>query len=332
MELVFKDLLTKWWQWGFLLLAIVSAAFLIVGLTSGDVTRPENGWLAAALYLGLAGFLAQPIWCAARSSHKYLLKVCVWTLVLVAVAIPFSFFFFFCFFESESSNYDKVLNVIPVLVAIWAAGLGWLVHFKLSTKAHRTNNSFSILMETRKSGEYLRRAEMVSKHFPPGSGVIGAPYDQFFDPKSGNRLYGRTVANAAALRAAQAQQAQPGAQGQQATQALAQAEANAAQLAIELEQLEAVNSMRYLLNYFEFMAIGIKVGDLDENLLYETIGPPVVAVFRRGESLVDYLNHTVTDKQRLAFIELKALVTKWEQQVNSDSADVANGKKPPSRA
>ncbi|MGR4875634.1 DUF4760 domain-containing protein [Pseudoxanthomonas sp. LARHCG66] len=288
MEFVVKDLITKcWWSWGFLIVAVISAAVLGSGMWHGNLTAIEKGWLGVLVYGSIAGFFVKPIWTAATSGHSHLLTVCIWSLFLVALFVPFSFFVFYSFFGHDPTRYDKVLNVLPVLVAAWAAGLGWLVHFRLSTKAHRTNNSFSILMETRKSAEYLRRAELFTKHFPPGMASIPQAYFQYFPADSIFRLH----------------------------------QAGPAPNAAQLEMAEAVQAMKYLLNYYEFMAVAISAGDLDEKLLYDTIGPPVVKMFNRSRNYVDYVSLNAPDKQKLTYIVLRKLVAKWEPQIQIDSAN-----------
>lgn len=286
MQHVFKDLVSKcWWPWFGFAVAVVSAFFLGSGLWRGDLTGLETGWLTVLTYVGLCVFLLKPIWCAAiDGGHKHLLTVCVWTFFLVVLFVPATSFAFYSFLGEDSAKYDKVLNVVPVFVAIWAAGLGWLVHFRLSTKAQRTNNAFSILMETRKSREFLDRAELVGKHFAPGSKTIPEEYRPYF----------------VSAKLSQTLRDEKEGEG--------------------FERARAVHALKYILNYYEFMAVGIKAGDLDEDLIYNTIGPPVLRIVERAKALIDQTNSCESDPQKFAFIEIVALCKKWKDRLADETA------------
>lgn len=297
MEFIFKDLVTKcWWSWVALAVAVGLAGITGTVIAHG-AAGPTQAWLAIAAYCSLCAFFARPLLNAAYAGHRHLLTVCVWSFVLVLLGIFLSFFAFFAFFGSEPQKYDKVLNVVPVFVAIWAAALGWLVHFRLSTKAHRTNNAFAIIMEMRKSGEFLKRYEAMTRHFPAGSDPIPNLYAEFFPGVELARMHRESMAS-----------------GEPADPA-------------RLDQAEAIQALKYVLNYFEFMAVGIKAGDLDEDLLYDTISSTVVRLYDRAKPLIDWTNQAAPGGagQPLAFIDLADLVAKWRPRLTQHIADRANG-------
>lgn len=294
MEFVFRDLVTKcWWSWVALAASVVCAVVLAA---SPVITDAQQAWLAIAAYVALATFFAFPLLEAAHAGHRHLLTVCIWSFVLVMLGIALSFYAFYRFTGDSPQKYDKLLNVVPVFVAIWAAAIGWLVHFRLSTKAHRTNNAFGILMEMRKSAEFLKRYEIVTRHFPSGTTTIPAEYCEYFP----------TTKLKALLEEAKRQ-------GREAD-----AEA--------MDKVEAIAALRYTLNYFEFMSVGIKAGDLDEDLLYDTISTTVVRLFERCQPLLDYVHAPMPGGagQPLAFIALAELVERWSVRLNNDIASQAN--------
>lgn len=299
MEHVFKDLVTKcWWSWLALLAAVIVAAFAGGGIANGALSQPAQGWLAVLAYLLLCIFFCHPLLKAANAGHRHLLTVLVWSFLLVVLFILLSFFAFYSIFgTAQPGGYDKVLNVVPVFVAIWAAAVGWLVHFRLTTKAHRTNNAFAIIMETRKSGEFLKRYELVMRHFPAGQGEIPESYRECFPT--------------AALR----DLIQSKSHGETVDEAL-------------IERAEAINALKYVLNYFEFMAVGIRAGDLDEDLLYSTISTTVVGICERSKPLLNYYHSPAPGggAQPLACADLVKLAERWRQRLNQDIADHANGK------
>lgn len=298
MEFVFKDLVTKcWWSWVALGFALVAFVITINGMANGSLSAPARGWSAIASYILLCLFFARPLIDAAHAGHRHLLTVCIWSFVLVLLGILLSFFAFYSIC-SDPTRYDKLLNVVPVFVAIWAAALGWLVHFRLSTKAHRTNNAFAIIMETRKSGEFLKRQELVAKHFPVGGGPIPDAYKPFFPARALSDLMKRRE------------------DGEEVSSA-------------DIERAEAINALKYVLNYYEFMAVGIKAGDLDEDLVYDTISTTVVGLFERAKPLMDFYNAAAPagGGQPLACTDLSRLATSWRARINQHIADHANGKR-----
>lgn len=284
MEHVFKDLKTPHiWAWGAL---IVAGVILVILFTNGSVPTPIKGWLALACHICLCIFLAPCVIRAANDDHRHLLTVILWSFVAVILGIVALYFAFFAIAGAEYAKYDKLLNVVTVFVAIWGAGVGWLVHFKLTSKAHRTNNAFAIIMETRKSSEFLKRGELVSKHFPPGSKTIPEAYRKYFSPS-----------------------------------AVARAMHDHEITTEEKEKAEATHALKYVLNYYEFMAVGIRAGDLDENLIYETIHPSVCAVFDRSKLFVEYLcdpNNPGGDST--TYCELKELVSRWKKRRSAQDA------------
>lgn len=280
MEHVFKDLkVSQPWAW----LALIVAGVLIVALVlSPALTASGRGFFAIAAYLSLAIYFWPCLLRAAHEDHRHLLTVVIWSFVLVILGIATSFYSFFSIAGEDYVKYDKLLNVVPVFVAIWAAAVGWLIHFKLTTKAHRTNNAFAIIMETRKSAEFLKRVEQINRHFPPGSTSIPKDYHEFFDPGSLKKLLdarasGQTVPDA------------------------------------DLEKAEAIVALKYVLNYYEFMAVGIRAGDLDENLVFDTICIHVIKLFERSSSLVNFAgNGDNSGGHPKSYCDLRALVQRWK--------------------
>src|SRR5699024_9695123 len=149
-----------------------------------------------------------------------------------------------------ASSSDKILNLLPVLVAIWAAGLGWLIHYRLTSKAHRTNHAFAMVMQMRTSVEFLERNELVSRHLPHSTG-IPEEYDKYFKHTAIREIY-----KAAAWDPEKVDK-------------------------LELEKAQAVAALKYVLNYYEFFAAGVKAGDLDEGLLLDTVSQIVIGMYER---------------------------------------------------
>lgn len=52
------------------------------------------------------------------------------------------------------------------------------------------------------------------------------------------------------------------------------------------DKSDAIQGLRYLLNYYEFIATGIRIGDLDEDFLFETVGGIVANLCNIGEHFI----------------------------------------------
>jgi hypothetical protein len=277
MENVFKDVrpdsLVKWLG---LVLFIVSGVVLLSNSQLDDFVR---GALALVVFFSLVLFFGPSLVQASQKNHEHVVSVCVWSFVLVVAGIATSIYAFFAFAGDQYLKYDKFLNLLPVVLAIWAAAAGWLVHFKVTTKAHRTNNAFSIIMETRKNTEFLKRNDLIAKHFPPGTKTIPEEYRKYFCAEKYAEV-------------ARAPDSTPG-------------------ILVEREKAEAVRAMKFVLSYYEFMAIGIKAKDLDEKLIFDTLRLVVIAQYKRARPLVDFC--TGPDGDCAIWCELKELVERWDK-------------------
>ena len=278
MEHIFEDLKTdRFWAWGALTLCVVLIVFLF---DLPALTSPGRGFVAIGAWLSLCVFLWPSLMKAAHEDHRHVLTVCIWSAVAMLIGIAAIVYGYYAITGTEYAKYDKLLNIVPVFVAIWAAALGWFVHFKLTSKAHRTNNAFSIIMETRKSSEFLRKQEVVTRNFPPGSGEMPPEYHPFLAGSSLKTLNADPTASQA-----------------------------------DKDKAEAVLALKYVLNYYEFMAVGIRAGDLDEALLYDTIHPSVCALFDRAQPLVVYMSTPSNPGgDATAYCDLKLLVGRWKKK------------------
>lgn len=285
MEHVFHDLKkAPLWAWAML---VAGAILLAAVVFNGSMSSVARGFCVIGAWVCLCIFLWPPLLKAAHEDHRHLLTVCIWSSIAMLTGIACVVYGFYSITGTNYTKYDKLLNIVPVVVAIWAAALGWLIHFKLTTKAHRTNNAFSIIMETRKSAEFLKKQELVTRHFPPGTDSIPTEYEAFFPASSLRQLLATEGADKT-----------------------------------NIERAEAVLALKYILNYYEFMAVGIRAGDLDEMLIYDTIHPSVCATFKRASSLVAFLSDpTKPGGDATTYCELKFLVGKWaKMRLTRDAA------------
>jgi len=71
------------------------------------------------------------------------------------------------------------------------------------------------------------------------------------------------------------------------------------------------------LNYYEFMAVAIELGDLEESIVYETMSPHVVGLYNRAYACIEYVRGR-DGGEPLAFEHLEILVGRWEKALKSE--------------
>lgn len=261
-----------------------------------EMYRPVIWGIIAIFFVGITGMAVHRCAC---HGHRSIGQVSFYSILLLCVTLAM---FYVIYFQvtgalpppargQATTSAERILNVPPVIAAIWAAGIGWYIHFQATAKGHRTNNALSLLMQTRTSKEFLQRSEAVQRVYPHGTRV---PAEAAAEASFG------------ALRAIEEQLKS---ETLDATDRAALVERSA--------RIEAVLALKYMLNYYEFMAVGLEKNDLDDGLLYDTIGIHVPSIYRRAESVVQSMRGPGTDI--LAFSALEPLVVRWEQQAIAES-------------
>lgn len=312
MEHIFKDIAAKHWvPWAGLAVAVVALAAVIFNPL---LTDSGKGYLVLVSYLGLVVFMWRSLLLAAHMDHRHLLTVCIWSFVMMALGIGAGFYGYMHIAGNSYPGLEKLLNnLVPVLVAIWAAAVGWLIHFKLTTKAHRTNNAFAIIMEMRKNSEIIKRFESASHHFPPGTGQIPAVYAPFFAASALRKA--KDAASEAQSQLVVIEQLPDGPIKVDLTR---NGKASLNTALAEVDKAEAIQALKFCLNYFEFMAVGIRAGDLDGDLLYSSISTAVVRLFDRAKPYIDFASDEGQGGHPDTFCDLKRLSAEWKARDRSD--------------
>jgi len=77
--------------------------------------------------------------------------------------------------------------------------------------------------------------------------------------------------------------------------------------------LESTTSMRYVLNYYEDMAIGIKEKVYDDQYLRESTAHTVIKIYDLCKPFISELNEY---RNKTAYKHLSLLVKKWRPKLN----------------
>lgn len=275
--------------------------FISVGLEISDqpVYEAIKPWGVLALgLLILWAILPSVVRCAGNSKYVWLVCGSSAFLLITTISIIYLSYFWAYSIEALPPGSERILTLPPVLAALWAAGMGWYVHFQAYSRNHRTTNSFNLLMQTRTSSEFLKHARRAAAVYPHGSKVKNE------DAK---------LIDSQSLSAARAEYRDAHAQSPKDLVRVRKASDN-------LHRATAAEGIKYLLNYYEFMAVGIKKKDLDEDMLYHTIGNTVCSVHDRALPFIAHLRAPAPDGcgQRLAMCQLTALVARWKDRLELD--------------
>lgn len=277
-------------------LIVVGVLFLVCfgfDLSDQPLYESVKAWGILVILAGLVwAILPATIRCASNS--KMVWVVCGSSSLLLTISIVAIFLAYFWSSQAGDSPKisDRILNLPPVLAALWAAGMGWYVHFQASAKNHRTTNSFHLVMHTRTSSEFLRRAKLATSMYPHGEGIPDADKDLIT-----SKAYSLAVGS---YRVAKS--------GGHPT----------AEILDKVRRARAADAMKYLLNYYEFMAVGIGKKDLDEESLYETLSVTVCSVYERSLPFIVYMRDPEGGDQPLAFEHLQGLVDRWGKRLLED--------------
>ena len=267
----------------FLALAILSVCLNLMN----DVLLTEHRvlWLIILTILYFSA-VVPPVATMTKHRHRHVLYVVLWGLISLAFFLVVFYLFFFALAQTseQQRQWDRILNLPPIFAAAIAAAIGWYAVHQFSAQNNRTNNSFSLVMQTRCNTEFVTQARYFSSAFPPPI-VLDQTYKPYFPAGMRGRLEYLKKIDASKLTPSEASELQ----------------------GIDEQIVLGMYAARYLLNFYEFMAYAIYAGDLDEGLLYESISPAVVGLFDRVKALRDYIN-VGANGDKLAFQHVQRLV------------------------
>ncbi|AWB66866.1 hypothetical protein C2869_10665 [Saccharobesus litoralis] len=155
--------------------------------------------------------------------------------------------------------------------------LGWFVQHQLTRQHNKTNHSLNVLLQMRVSEEFQEQTRLANRYYPSRSHTTISKED-VETYHSSNTVLSNT------------------------------------DLTDTQKKIQSISAHSYLLNYYEFLAYGIKSGVLDEELLFQTIGAVVIGHYQRAEQIVSYARN----KSKKTFSNLVELEERWKERRDFD--------------
>ncbi len=296
----------NWWCLAALIVIIV--AIIVMALNSSTHYETYRAWYYIAAAIIFFVTFTGPVFRVSRDTRdKGVVTVIFWGIIGLMVLL-WAFVASFAAFtlsntpsaiaaasNTADNSYDRLLNIVPALITIWAAGLGCYINHQITMKAHRTTHAFNLIMQTRTNSEYIRSLRAFQTLYPPRVKIS----------ESDARLYiAETITKIPEFERIRDGES---------------VDKEEKRVALEyIQKMEAIHAGKYLLNYYEFMARAIQGGDLDEGILYDTIGSTVIGVFKRCACLKDCSR----ESQPLVMQFLEPLVSDWEKRKKRDSSSL----------
>lgn len=274
-------------------LSIVCAIVVATLGGSHGISALLTGWGVVIVTAVFFGSFFRPLLAMASKGYETVFSVCVVGGFLLVCALTAFYLSYYLIIvngltaqsAAQGAAFDKLLNIPPLLLALWAAVTGWYVHFQLTCRNHRVSNAVSIVLSRSTNAEIRRRLDALRKYLPTKSHVDSLDTCFFMPDAMQIAKAGFDSADPVSLQ--------------------------------KMRMTQAVDALKYLLNYYEFMAVAIELGDLEESIVYETMSPHVVGLYERSSAFVAFVRGRLGGEP-LAFEHLDILVNRWKGALRAE--------------
>jgi len=255
----------SWIAFGLFLLLIFFALFCKFAASSAESAFYSKNY--AAFWYGAWGLLVVatigPMFNLAVERREVPLGV----LIGVGAAHVMVFILMSVVVLIQSGKVEAVTGLLAAVAAAVMVGIGWVVQYQSGSKASRRAHTFNVLMQSRLSSEFQAHIAKRVKHYPGGTAV----------PATDARLvYLDGVIEAVTEIEAQLQK-DLGRMSLEHHDSLRQAAD--VEIANIRSKAESLQSLKYLLNFYEFICAGLRMKELDEPLLRATLSDVAVGLY-----------------------------------------------------
>jgi len=172
---------------------------------------------------------------------------------------------------------SEFITAAVVWITISVAILGWIISYQITsirdqeTRKHtaiteRKNHTLNVLLQSRISDTFQQKLEKANSVYPRGANI---PLITSATPKLQAMLKHPGFITSTGIITI------PGGQELDITDD-------------DLKQAKAIEAIIYILNYYEFLSVGVTKDDIDEKLLYECLSGIFKSLNQRSKNLIDY--------------------------------------------
>lgn len=203
--------------------------------------------------------------------------------ILLGLVTIFAAFALAIFLLGEVAAQDFAYSLTASLLAAALVGLGWYFHYRVSTKASRKAHTINLLMASRLSEEFQQHLRNIRAAYDLDTPVPKGDAEKYYSSVNPDPIDDNQ----------------------------------------EAVKCKAIYSIKYILNYYEFLAVAIRMRDVDEDLLYECVSGIAVALNETFESVIE----VAQDRQDLAYEHFTLLIKGedgrkgWRQRLKAEVAE-----------
>lgn len=157
---------------------------------------------------------------------------------------------------------------LALFVSSSLLGAGWWVQATINSAAARKSHTVNTVMNHRYSEFFFKRSDHFSNMFPVG-----------------------TVINPAVIECA-----------------FTRDKSRYKDIDFDKDMIQAAKDLNYIMNFYEFIAVGVNSGDFDEKLIRECYEGIIIGMEKRGFHMIQHMRRTQGQK---VFCSLVELVDKW---------------------
>lgn len=203
--------------------------------------------------------------------------------ILIGLITIFAAFAIAVFVLGEADAEEFAFSLAASLLAAALVGLGWYFHYRVSTKASRKAHTINLLMASRLSEEFQQHLRNIRSAYDLGTPVPKADAERYY-----SSVNPRLVENEQ-----------------------------------EAIKCQAIYSIKYILNYYEFLAVAIRKNDVDEDLLYQCLSGIALALHETFSEVIQ----VAQESQDLAYEHFELLINGeegrkgWRQRLRAEVAE-----------
>jgi hypothetical protein len=299
---------TSWTRMCWVCLGLLIAVAGLAEAINMPLYETHEGTVLLAGWLIFVAAIAKPVSRMGHAGHQFVVYVVIWSILTLAVTLAVFYVAFFVVTSNWAidhtavidyatlpkvdtarlseirTQWQPVLSLPPVLLGVWSGLTGLYVHYQTQKKNQRTSNAFAIVMQTRTNTAFLDMSRARTAAFKPNFEIPHSDL-RFFKASAATVDLEKMRTECATLRKVLSEMACGVITDQARLGKKNELEKRLKSTSEDLRQYEGAAGLRYLLNFYEFMAKGIRAGDLDEDLIRGTLRGTVVACYNDGKHL-----------------------------------------------